>query len=233
MDPMLVVTTAAVALASTMSLVAWRVVRDDRRRSEARVAALAADIHRVGAGAGDDPPPWDHGGDDPATLFAAVPPQPRRSALAIAIGAGALVLGGAAAVFMTVTGGQDPVTPAGASAQLVQASPEATGAPASPPALELVALDHERGQDRFTVRGSVRNPDTTAAVKHLTAVVLLLTGDGGFLTSGRGEVGAGGLAPGTEASFEIIVPGAAQTGRYRVSFRNDDRVVPHVDRRRQ
>jgi hypothetical protein len=29
----------------------------------------------------------------------------------------------------------------------------------------------------------------------------------------------------------ITIPGMADVGRYRVSFRTDDGVVPHVDRR--
>ena len=37
--------------------------------------------------------------------------------------------------------------------------------------------------------------------------------------------------PGGESRFVVSVPSAADVGRYRVSFRTDDRVVPHVDRR--
>ena len=36
---------------------------------------------------------------------------------------------------------------------------------------------------------------------------------------------------GGESPFVVTVPGAADVGRYRVSFRTDDRVVPHIDRR--
>jgi hypothetical protein len=39
------------------------------------------------------------------------------------------------------------------------------------------------------------------------------------------------LAPGSETAFVVTVPHANEVGRYRVSFRSDDRVVPHVDRR--
>ena len=34
-----------------------------------------------------------------------------------------------------------------------------------------------------------------------------------------------------EATFVVTVPGAGAVDRYRVSFRTDDRIVPHVDRR--
>jgi hypothetical protein len=111
------------------------------------------------------------------------------------------------------------------------AAPTATAQPAAAPALELVALGHERDGDRLTVRGIVRNPGTGSPVERLTAVVFLFSRDGGFLASGRIAVGPTGLRPGGESPFVVTVPGAAEVGRYRVSFRTDDRVVPHVDRR--
>jgi hypothetical protein len=40
------------------------------------------------------------------------------------------------------------------------------------------------------------------------------------------------LRPGGETTFVVTVPGAGDVGRYRVSFRTDDRIVPHVDRRK-
>jgi hypothetical protein len=62
--------------------------------------------------------------------------------------------------------------------------------------------------------------------------VLLFDADGGFLESGRAPVEAP-LRPGGEATFSVTVPRAADAGRYRVSFRTDDRVVSHVDRRHE
>jgi hypothetical protein len=55
--------------------------------------------------------------------------------------------------------------------------------------------------------------------------------NGAFVTSGRATVDASALEPGAEAPFVVTVPGAADVGRYRVSFRTDDHVVPHVDKR--
>ena len=43
---LLIVTVASMLLAAMMSMVAWRLARDERRRSDARVAALAAEIHQ-------------------------------------------------------------------------------------------------------------------------------------------------------------------------------------------
>jgi hypothetical protein len=39
------------------------------------------------------------------------------------------------------------------------------------------------------------------------------------------------LGPGGETAFTVTVPGVTNVGRYRLSFRTEDRVVPHVDHR--
>ena len=39
------------------------------------------------------------------------------------------------------------------------------------------------------------------------------------------------LAPGSESPFVVTVAGAGDVGRYRISFRADDRIVAHVDTR--
>jgi hypothetical protein len=97
--------------------------------------------------------------------------------------------------------------------------------------VELLALGHDRDGDRLTVRGVVRNPSAGRAVDRMTAVVFLYNRDGGFLTSGRAGIDSTALLAGGESAFVVVIPGASDVGRYRVSFRTDDRVVPHVDRR--
>jgi hypothetical protein len=94
-----------------------------------------------------------------------------------------------------------------------------------------MALGHERDADSLTVRGVLRNPANGKALGQLTAVVLLFNHDGGLVTSGRAAVQAPTLEPGAETTFVITIPGVADVGRYRVSFRTEDGVVPHVDRR--
>ena len=39
------------------------------------------------------------------------------------------------------------------------------------------------------------------------------------------------LTPGSRSAFAVTVDHATNVGRYRVSFKNGDRVVPHVDHR--
>jgi len=226
---LLLVTLASTVLAAIMSLVAWRIAGDERRRSEARVEALAADIHGVERvephGLSDDlelrP---SRGQSTGAELFAAA--QPRSgSRLPTVIAAGVFVVATVAALVIVVGGGSSATTHA--STQAVVATPPARAAVP----LELVALGHERDGDRLTVRGIVRNPESGVAVDRLTAVVFLFNRDGGFLSSGRMIVESSALRPGAESTFVVTVPGAADVGRYRVSFRTDDRIVPHVDRR--
>jgi hypothetical protein len=149
------------------------------------------------------------------------------------IGAGAFVLGTAIALAIVVSGGSSSVTrQASPPTPAKGVSPEgpAAAAPAPVP-LELVALGHERDGDRLTVRGVVRNPASGAARDRVTAVVFLFNRDGGFLASGRATVESPTLPPGGESTFVVTIPGASDVGRYRVSFRTDDRILPHVDRR--
>jgi len=226
---MLIITFTACLVAITMTVLAWRVLREDRRRTDARVAALAAEINdgsmnRYSEVALNEAPhvPVDH-------LFAnadteAERPRPRLAAI---VGGGALVVGTIGTLLLLATSGARPSAATGPK-------PRPSAAAAAPAAanstLELMALGHEREDDRLTIRGIVRNPSGGQPLTNVTAVVLLFNQQGGFLTSGRAAIG-GALAPGGEAPFAVTVPGAGDVGRYRVSFRTSEGIVPHVDRR--
>ncbi len=217
---MLLIATTLVSLtiALAMSIVAWRVTREERWRSETRVQTLAADIENGGESRFS--PASGKTIADPVFAFAA--PAARagsRMAAIIAIGALVVVASVTVAVF-----GSNSSHPAPAAAVAPPAQ-----APQVP--LELVALSHERDGDRLTVRGIVRNPRGAAAVDHLTAVVFVFDRNGGFVASGRAAIEPGSLPSSAESGFVVTVPGVADVGRYRVSFRTEDRVVPHVDRR--
>jgi hypothetical protein len=262
-------------------VIAWRIAAQERRRSDARVAALAAEIHapaaappravaaqtgggrRAEMGVRAEPPrvapfpparPAPRWNDDlelrPVERASASPNlfavQETRSGsrLGIVAAVGALVFAGGLALMIALGRGLPasdgtapradqiapaaPQTPAAIATPAASAAP-AAGAPVAP--LELVALGHERGSDRLTVRGVVRNPASGAPVERLTAVVFAFNADGGFLASGRAIIETSALGPGGESTFVVSVPGAGSVGRYRVSFRTDNRVVPHVDRR--
>jgi hypothetical protein len=258
---LLLVTVTSMLVAAVMSAIAWRIAREEGRQSRARIAALAAEIHAAPVAARPVPPPDagvrrrpDIGlRAEPARLasvsapigagerwqadlelrpaaaiastpFLFAPGQPARSGSrwAVVFGIGALAFGSVAALAIVLTAGPRSVV-------THDDGPSAAAAVALP--LELVALGHERDGDRLTVRGVVRNPASGAEIDKVTAVVFVFNRDGGFLASGRMPVQASTLLPGGETTFVVTVPGAGDVGRYRVSFRTDDRIVPHVDRR--
>jgi hypothetical protein len=97
--------------------------------------------------------------------------------------------------------------------------------------LELLAVSPERDGDRLTIRGIVRNPEQSRPVDRLVAVVVVLGEQGDFIASGRALVDPPNVAPGAESAFSVTVAGASEVARYRVSFRDDARVVAHIDRR--
>jgi hypothetical protein len=97
--------------------------------------------------------------------------------------------------------------------------------------LELVSLRHERRGATLNVTGLVRNPVGGMAIDKLSAVVFLFDQQGGFLSSARANVDYLKLAPGDESPFVISLEAPANVSRYRVSFRTDGGIVPHVDRR--
>jgi len=65
----------------------------------------------------------------------------------------------------------------------------------------------------------------------LTAVVALFNQDGNVVSTTRTAVASPALIPGGESTFSVTVPDAQDVARYRVSFRSDERVIAHVDRR--
>jgi hypothetical protein len=226
---MLIITVAACLVAIAMTVVAWRVVREDRRRTDARVAALAAEISedsgtRYSDVAIDETP---HVAVDRLFANADTEGERPRPRLAAVVGGGAVVVATIGALLLFATSGARPSASTGSkpTATSAAAAPAEAGSP-----LELVALGHEREDDRLTVRGIVRNPPRGRTLTDVTAVVMLFNQQGGFVTSGRAAI-QGALAPGGEAPFIVTVPGAADVGRYRVSFRTNEGIVPHVDRR--
>jgi hypothetical protein len=219
--PLAIVTMLSLLLAAVTSALAWRMRRDERRRTAARVAVLAAAIHApsqtetavqpVASGA-------------QAKLFVE-PVAGAWGRLTVAAMAGAL----AVAAIGTVTG---LVLLAESGSRTARRGADATGAQrrADVP-LELITLEHDRDGNGLVVRGIVRNPAPAITLNGLRAVVLAFSKDGEFVASGRAAVATSTLSPGAETAFVVTIPDADAVDRYRVSFRTDDRIVPHVDRR--
>lgn len=209
------VTFVALGLAGALLFYALRLTREQRDRSEARALALSEM-------AGDEPP---------AAVDAAVaPPAPlvARSMFGAEDGeAGASRAHTLAApalgliLVLLALGGLWHWTRGGAAS--------ASGPEVAP--LELLSLTHQRSGASLLVSGLVRNPPAGRAADGLAAVVFAFDGKGGYLASGRASLDLARLSPGDESGFSIALPRADGVARYRVSFRTDQAVVPHVDRR--
>jgi hypothetical protein len=262
------ITVVALGVALVMSLAAWRLTRDEKKRSAARVAALslaasAPEIREGGQGLSTfaaenraEKPmakaPWSAPRIVPAPVVSAASApaveltlnQPARieparvSEPLVAHASGFL----GADDMQRDTGGRQKSLAFAAVFLFVVLSgglvwmmsgprgttPVAVG-PNSP--LELVSLTHARQNQKLAVSGLVRNPAAGKPIEHLSAVVFLFDRMGTFVTSSRANVDFLKLGAGDESPFVVSLDAPATVARYRVSFRTDDGIVPHIDRR--
>lgn len=111
-----------------------------------------------------------------------------------------------------------------------QAALNAAARPSLP--LELLSLRHAQQDGRFTVAGVVQNPHEGAPLSRIAATVVMFGSDGRQLAGGRAPLDFTTLAPGDESPFVIEVRVTQIVTRYRVGFRGEgDRIIEHVDRR--
>ena len=251
MDTLLLgITVVSLVVALVMSVTVWKLTREEKQRSAARIAALSAAATFDSIESADvadsislrtpaepkTPPapraPWKPAPPPPpvvepprveptlmhATGFLGEAPVERdngsrQKSLAYA----------AVAFFVVLVGGT----------AWVMSAPEGTSAVAVGPnsPLELVSLSHARQNEKLSVSGLVRNPASGKPVERLSAVVFLFDRMGTFVTSSRAHVDFLRLAAGDESPFVVSIDAPPTVSRYRVSFRTDDGVVPHIDRR--
>ena len=200
-----VISAVSVVVAVALAAYAWRLHRLDAQRSAARVRALAAAIDGSAANApamfNRDPESVVHG----------------RPLLKVAIGF-AMAVG--IIVLIAMTGDRHASSATGSSPAAQAAGAES---------LELLSMRHDRDGDVLKVTGLVRNPGP--APGPITAVVFAFDRDGSFVASGRAPLEFATIGAGDESPFQVTIPGVKDVGRYRVSFRTNDAVVRHVDRR--
>ena len=212
-----ILTGLAVGAALLFAIIAWRLAREDRRRSAARVAALSAAID----GPSIEPMVIDAApyadAEAPAAMFtlepgASIKGRPLLKAAVVAVRAIVIIVAAAMS-------NRDPrQTPAAAAATQTAA-------------LELLSMRHQREGNTLTVTGLVRNPDTGTEARRVSAIVFVFDRKGSFVTSGRAPLDFVVLEPGGESPFVVTIPKVTEVARYRVSFRTDAGVVRHVDRR--
>ena len=214
------ITGISLLLAIVMGLVVFRLLREERERSEARVAllrnavgeAVPLELFESEAAADSGPHVEIARSRELFGVSEGESPWPRRAAiaavLAVVVSAGGyLMLGGG-------TRQGDGPTPI----------------PSRP--LELLALQHTQDADALTITGTLMNPRNGATVDRITATAFLLAADGRVLATARAPLDYQSLAPGDESDFVIRVPVGGAVSRYRVGFRRaDGSVVTHVDRR--
>jgi hypothetical protein len=213
MDPLLfILITVSLVAAVGFGGLTLKLLRDEKARSDARVAALANALD--GEPARPVLPRETRSSRD---LFAPAPVAAGRgNPLVKALAGAAVSLVVIAAVFIAISGGS---------------SRDGTRVERAVSPLELVSMRHAREGQTLTVTGLVRNPASGANVTRITAVVFAFDRTGAFVASGGAPLDFTTLEPGDESPFVVTIPNVTDVGRYRVTFRGEHGVVRHVDRR--
>jgi len=208
------ITLLSTAMALSLSIVVWRMVRDDRRRSEARVHALTDLAVRPDIRASSPGP----------TISLAPPPQPSAWGTRAAIVA-CLALAMTTVVLMQLTARTRASMPMRAN------HAAATAAPAR---LELLSLRDSRESGTLTIAGLVGNPRNAAALHDVKVTADVFDAAGALVASSAAALDVRSLGPGDQSPFVLSVTTSNRVARYRVSFLNaDGSVIQHVDRRGQ
>jgi hypothetical protein len=259
MDTILIAVTAlALAMAAGMAIVVATLLRQERARSEARVAVLgemAADAI--------DPTPARHADAASVRHPSIAPPMslPSRAASAAAAvsvprtiddleirpavngmsdlfaephrsspwGPRFAVIGGLAAIVFAI--GFAAIS---GKSRPAATPPHSTAVEAQLDVvpLELLSLRHAQDAQRLAITGLVKNPRGGAPLSHVVATAFLYGPDGAVLSNSRAPLDFTTLVPGEESPFVVTVPVSGQVSRYRVGFRTEDgRVIAHVDKR--
>lgn len=204
---LLVITVMSVLAAVGTGWFALRLWREERLRSEVRVALLTELARPAG-------PATDLMATDLFVTGSEDAAWPRRLAIAAAlVAAVGLGLYG----YSTIDGGSPVAAPAGDTA---------------PKPLELVSLGHTREGVTLVVNGLVQNPRDGSRRTRVVASATLVDAGGAPVGGGRAPLDVATLEPGDESPFSIRIPAPGAVARYRVSFRGaDDSPLAHVDRR--
>jgi len=206
---LLTLTVLSLAAAIGFGVLSWRVGREERERSIARIASLSTAMDPVSEGERVAV----------GSVFESRADRLRsRPMIKVGVGAAmalALVVGG----IIGVRTGSAPAAPV----DTVRSLP-----------LELVSMRHQREGTTLKISGLVRNPSASSPVSGVTAVIVGFDQKGEFVASARAPIEFTPLAPGDESPFVVAVPNVPNVAKYRVSFRTaDGAVVRHVDMRGQ
>jgi len=226
---MLAVAGLSLAMATAMGFVVLRLLREERRRSDARVAALtemaAEPAPRVRTALDDFEirPTTMETTTGAGELFSGRhEPSPWARRLGIVGILSVLVIALVVGVRSTNRAGDGAVT-----ATAPAPAPVAENTP-----LELLSLGHTQAAGSLIVTGLVQNPRSGVPLARVVATALVFGPEGAFLASARAPLDVTVLTPGDESPFVVTVPVAGDVTRYRIGFRSSEgHVIAHVDRR--
>ena len=231
---LLALTVISVVITAGFAIVLSRMVREERRRSDARVQLLNGLASRQAAGPARTPVAVGDFEMRPAARISTVQDLFHEREVASAWPHRFAVIG-ALAVLLTITVWGLSQLGGNRSAQEVSApaaAPAAAPGNADAPPLELLSMRHVNEDGTLTISGAVRNPRSGKLLKGVNATVLVFGPGGSFVTNMRAPLDFTTLAPGEESPFVIRVPLTSAIERYRIGFRTEDgRVLSHVDRR--
>jgi hypothetical protein len=231
MDTTLVtVTLLSMGMAGALSVIVWRMLRDEKQRADSRIAALVTlsaerpvtrELHLPIR-------------ETPALrepLFVERREESPWRQRFVVMAALALI---AASTILFTLAARDR-TPQDAGARTAPAARQtATVAAPAQAGLELVSLRDTRQSGALTITGLVHNPRSGATLSRVTVTAYAFDESGTFLASGRALLDVTSLVAGDESPFTVSVPVSGQVARYRIGFRGDDgRVIAHVDKRQQ
>lgn len=239
------VTVISLTMAFAMGIVTWRLIREERRRADARVAVLMADL-----AADDDnartvaspvrtpesaPPRRRAAPATPATRPApsAGTGAPRAPAPPSPTALFAPIAGSPAALrpFLATVAATVVVLAAVSFTMLSERSRGSDPSAGTPEPVELLSLAHAKEGDYLAITGSIRNPSDGIERGQLSVAAIVFDGDGTVVGTGQTPLPLAVLPPGSETPFTISLPDADRINRYRISFRQGQTTVPHIDRR--
>ena len=262
MDTTLVmVTLLSMGMAGALSVIVWRMLRDEKQRADSRVAALV-----TLAAAPEEAPRVEsvspklrssEGGPAPVHRAADLPIREAAQRAPVsttrhshgggmfaerhvespwrqrAVVMAALALVAASTLLFTLAARNRTPERAAAGRAPAAAQTAQVAAPVQA-GLELVSLRDAREKGALTITGLVHNPRNGTTLTRVTVTAYAFDESGTFLASGRALLDVTSLVPGDESPFQVSVPAAGQVARYRIGFRGDDgRVIAHVDKRQQ
>ena len=249
-----IVTVLALLMTVGMGVVTWRLVREERRRSAARLSVLTAELARHDARRDmrdvrdmrdmDERPPASHPpAPGPPALAADSSRQP--SSRVEEAGRTPVSSNTPTDLFQTRPDETEGWTRrlagfgiAGVVLVVISAAVLTFPGDRRDPLLEeaqvpveLLTLTHEHHDGMLAISGVVRSPGDGPEERHLTVMALALDRDGTVVATGQASLEPTDLPAGTESTF-VVSLAADDATRYRISFLFGDATVPHLDRRR-